>query len=69
MRIKINDNLRAIYTYINSYEYKIILNDFIQWCFDYGYYKEFFLNFHVIKECIAEHNLTHTILEPVRVND
>lgn len=69
MKIKINDNLIAIFTYIKSYEYLIVLDDFIQWCIDYGYYKEFYLNYHIIKDLIHDHNLTHTSYAPVRIED
>lgn len=66
MKIRINDNLKAIFTYIQSYDYYIVYIDFVQWCIDYGYYKEFYQNFHIIRDLINEHNTTHTDIEPVR---
>lgn len=64
MKIKINDNLIAIFTYIRSYEYYIVLIDFIQWCIDYSYYKELYSNWHIIYDLIQEHNSIHTQLAP-----
>lgn len=56
MKIKLNDNLIAIFTYINNIEYRIDLDDFIQWCIDYEYYKELYLHWHLIKDLIKFHN-------------
>lgn len=56
MKIKINDNLIAIFTYIKTYEYIIDLDDFIQWVIDYEYYKELYENWHIIRDLIKYHN-------------
>lgn len=55
-KIRFNDNLQAIYTYINSYKHYIDINDIVDWCIQYEYYKELYENFHIIKCCIEQHN-------------
>lgn len=57
--VKINDNLLAIFTYINSYEYKITYSEFVQWCIDYEYYKELYQNWHIVRDLLDEHNISH----------
>lgn len=59
LKIQVNDNLRAIYTYLNNYEYYVDLRDLVQFCFDYEYYKELFENFHIIFKCLEEHNIQY----------
>lgn len=56
MKVKLNDNLRAIYTYIQSCDHEIDLNDFIQYCIDYEYYKELYQNWHIIRDIIKYHD-------------
>lgn len=55
-KIKFNDNLQAIYTYITSYKHYIDINDLVDWCIQYEYYRELFENFHIIRCCIDQHN-------------
>lgn len=62
-KIKFNENLAAIFTYLRSYEYHIDMIDLVQWCIDYGYYKELYENFHIINNCLFEHNIKYTSVE------
>lgn len=55
-KIKFNDNLQAIYTYISSYKHYIDINELVDWCIQYEYYRELYENFHVVKACIEDHN-------------
>lgn len=67
LKIQINDNLKAIYEYLRSYEYYVDLRDLVQFCFDYEYYKELFENFHIIYKCLEEHNIQYPDrYEPVK---
>lgn len=58
-KIKPNDNLIAIFTYIQSNEYYITLSDLLQFCIDYEYYKELYEHFHIIYQLVKEHNQDH----------
>lgn len=60
LKIKFNENLAAIFTYLRSYEYHIDLMDLVQWCVDFGYYKELYENFHIVYQCLIEHNIKYT---------
>ena len=60
IKIKFNENLAAIFTYLRSYEYHIDLMDLVQWCVDFGYYKELYENFHIVNQCLVEHNHKYT---------
>lgn len=64
MKIKVNDNLIAIYTYLRSYEYHVDLRDLVQFCIDYEYYDELYKNFHIIVRCLEEHNIEFTEYAP-----
>lgn len=55
-KIKINDNLLAIFEYIRTYKHYIDVNELVKWCMDYEYYKELYENFHVIRSCLDDHN-------------
>lgn len=55
-KIRFSDNLQAIYTYISSYKHYIDINDLVDWCIQYEYYRELYENFHIIKTCIDQHN-------------
>lgn len=59
-KIKPNDNLFAIFTYINSCKYHVYLQELIQFCIDYEYYKELYENFHIVKSLLDEHNQIFT---------
>lgn len=60
-KIKPNENLYAIFTYIQSnHEYFIPYNDLIQFCIDYEYYKELYEHFHIIRALLDEHNRIYT---------
>lgn len=67
MKVKVNNNLIAIFTFIKSDVYYIELDYFLQWCIDYGYYKEFYLNYHIIKDLIFNHNLLYTNKRPEEI--
>lgn len=67
MKIKINDNLMAIFTYIHNNEYRIDLDDFIQYCIDYEYYKELYENWHIVRDCINYHNDNLEVLNAKRL--
>lgn len=56
MKIKYNDNLNAIYTYLRSYEYYVDILDLIQFCVDYDYYRELYENWHIVYQCLIDHN-------------
>lgn len=56
MKIKYNENLDAIYTYLRSYEYYVDILDLIQFCVDYEYYKELYENWHIVYQCLMDHN-------------
>lgn len=56
IKVKINDNLHAILNYLRSYEYHIDLIDLVQWCDDFGYYKELYEHFHILYPVLIEHN-------------
>lgn len=60
LKIKFNENLAAIFTYLRSYEYHVDLLDLVQWCNDFGYYKELYENFHIVYQCLVEHNIKFT---------
>lgn len=58
-KIRFNDNLQAIYTYITSYKHYIDINQLVDWCIQYEYYKELYENFHIIRACLDQHNLDY----------
>lgn len=58
-KVKPNENLFAIFTYIKSDEYYLSLEELLQFCIDYEYYKEFYEHFHIIRALLEEHNATH----------
>lgn len=68
-KIKPNDNLIAIYTYLRTYEYYVDLRDLIDWCIAFEYYKELYENFHIIVRCLEEHNIQYPKREPKRGSD
>lgn len=52
----INDNFINILTYIQSSDQVLSYYDLIQYCIDYDQYKELYLNYHVFKDLMLEHN-------------
>lgn len=56
IRVKVNENLQAIFTYLRSYEYRVDLSELVSWCIDYDYYKELYEHFHIIYQMLIEHN-------------
>lgn len=56
MKIKVNENLTSIINYVHDYENEIGWFHLVQYCIDYGMYKELFLNYHIINKLIEEHN-------------
>lgn len=66
-KIKPNENLFAIFTYIRSDEYRLNLDELVQFCIDYDYYKELYEHFHIIKQLVDEHNKTHFAVRPGKI--
>ena len=58
-KVKPNENLFAIFNYINSDEYYLSYQEIIQFCLDYEYYKELYEHWHIVKPLIDQHNETH----------
>ena len=58
-KVKPNENLFAIFNYINSDEYYLSYQDIIQFCIDYEYYKELYEHWHIVKPLIDQHNESH----------
>ena len=48
-KIIVNDNLTNIFNYINSAKEPISYMELIQYVIDYDLYKEFYLNYEIIK--------------------
>ena len=63
-KIKPNDNLVAIFTYIRSDQYHIDLMDLVDFCISFDYYKELYENFHIIYKCIEDHNEKYNGIRP-----
>lgn len=55
-KIEVNENLSSIFNYINDYEKVIDYKDLLQYCIDYGLYKEFYLNYPIINRLIEFHD-------------
>lgn len=66
-KIKPNDNLFAIFTYIREDEYRLNMDELVQFCIDYDYYKELYEHFHIIKQLVEEHNKNHLAVRPGRI--
>lgn len=56
MKIKINDNFTNILNFIRSSDHYLTYYEVIQWCIDYDEYREYYMNYHVFKDLILEHN-------------
>lgn len=55
-RNSVNDNFTNILNYIESSDQVLSYYDLIQYCIDYDQYKELYLNYHVFKDLMLEHN-------------
>lgn len=66
-KVKPNENLIAIFTYINTDEYFLSLQELINFCLDYEYYKELYENFHIIRQLLDEHNKVHTKIRDPKI--
>lgn len=67
MKIKINENFTSIMNHINDYEKKISWFELIQYCIDYGMYKELYEHYFIFDKLIQEHNqsiMDHTWVNP-----
>jgi len=64
IRVKVNANLQAILTYLQTYEYHCDLMDLVKWCIDFDYYKELYENFHIINILLNEHNKKYVQIDP-----
>lgn len=55
-KIVVNDNFTNILNFIKSSTVKLSIYDVLQYSIDYDQYKEFYLNYHIFKDLLIEHN-------------
>lgn len=56
VKIKVNEELTSIFNYVNSEMGVVLWSELIQYCIDYGLYKELYLNHFIIERLVTEHN-------------
>lgn len=66
-KVKPNENLFAIFTYIREDPYFLSYEELVNFCIDYEYYKEFYEHFHIIRTLLDEHNKTHTKIRDPKI--
>ena len=55
-KIKVNDSLICIFNFIDTCETNIDYKELIQYVIQMESYKEFYLNYHIIRDYIIEHD-------------
>ena len=56
IKIKVNEELTSIFNFVNSNMNMVTWSELIQYCIDYGLYKELYLHHFIIERLVDEHN-------------
>lgn len=56
-KVKVNDSFITIINFITSSSEVLSYFDVLQHCLDYDCYREYYINYHIFKDLIDEHNL------------
>lgn len=55
-KVGFNEDLNSILNYIWTSDKPIFLKDLIQFCVDYDYFVQLYMNYPMIRDCINEKN-------------
>lgn len=55
-KVGYTEDLNSIVTYIKTSDKQVTITDLLQFCVDYEYYIELYMNYPMIRDLIVEHN-------------